>query len=359
VNDLTSLRELGQAIDTELRGPAPELRQRVLAECGGPPRGRAGRGRAGRGRAGRGRRPRFAPGWRLAVTGGLAVALAVALAAALLAVSTLRLLGAPPGATAQAATILERAAQAAARQPDLLPRPSQFVFFKSVETAAEFSGSSPDFRLYSDLDLSWQSVTGRRAGLLRDQPRSNSNLSRPTGPWTSIVLPGCHPSQPRVQRLRRGHLTRRPGSPVSSGSCAYNVADPVLPTTPGAMVRYLYRTREGENPPPVESYIHAGDLLRQDYLRPAERAALFRALKLIRGVSGVGHAVSLIGQRGIAVQQTYHGLSDQLIFSARTYAFIGEREVVVGPGAGAKVGSVLDSYAVLRIAVVDRVGQRP
>jgi hypothetical protein len=344
MNDLTSLRELGQAIDAELRGPAPDLRQRVLAECGGPAR-----------RAGRGRRLRVVPGWRLAVTGGLAVALA----AALLAVSTLRLLGAPPGATAQAATILERAAQAAARQPDLIPRPSQFVFFKSVETAADFNGSSPHFSLVSDFRLSWQSVTGRRAGLLRDQPRSNSNLSQPTGPWTSTVLPGCHPSHHRIQRLRRGHLSLRAGQPLSSGSCAYNVADPVLPTAPGAMLRYLYRTRQGQNPPPVESYIHAGDLLRQDYLRPAERAALIRALKLIPGVSEVGHAVTLIGQRGIAVQQTYHGLSDQLIFSARTYAFIGERQVVVGQGAGAKVGSVLDSYAVLRIAVVDHVGQRP
>jgi len=344
MNDLTSLRELGQAIDDGLRGPAPDLRQRVLAECGGL----ADRARPGR-------RPRFAPGWRLAVTGGLAVALA----AALLAVSTLRLLGAPPGATAQAATILERAAQAAARQPDLIPRPSQYVLFKSVETAAEFNGSSPDFRLHSELDLSWQSVTGRRAGLLRAQPRSNSNLSQPTGPWSSTVLPGCRPGRPRGSRA-----WSTAGTPVStrkpivSRSCAWNVAYPVLPTTPGAMLRYLFRTRQGQNPPPAESYIHAGDLLRQDYLRPAERAALFRALKLIPGVSEVGHAVTLIGQRGIAVQQTYHGLSDQLIFSPRTYAFMGERQVVVGQGAGARVGSVLDSYAVLRIAVVDRVGQQ-
>ncbi|MGH3393751.1 MAG: hypothetical protein ACRDPO_03590 [Streptosporangiaceae bacterium] len=133
----------------------------------------------------------------------------------------------------------------------------------------------------------------------------------------------------------------------------------MLPTSPGAMLSYLYRTREGDNPPAVESYIHAGDLLRQDYLRPAELAALFRALERIPGVSVAGHAVNLIGQRGIAVQQTYHGISDQLIFNPRTYAVIGERQVVVSASSGLRVGAVLDATAVLKIAVVDHVGQRP
>lgn len=354
MNDLTSLRELGQDIDSGLRGPAPELRQRVLAECGG--------------RVDRARRPRFVPGWRLAVTGGLAVVLA----AALLAVSTLRLLGAPPGATAQASTILDRAAAAAARQPGLTPRPDQYVFIKSIETAAEFSGSSPDFRLHSELDLTWLPVDVRRAGLARSQPRSNSDLSQPTGPWSSDVLPGCPQSgagqivfgrgthaslRHRTKDIGTQHASPRP--PVSSGSCSYSEPSPVLPVSPGAMLRFLYRTREGDNPPPVESYIRAGDMLRQDYLRPAELAALFRALERIPGVSVVGHAVNLIGQRGIAVQQTYHGLSYQLIFSPRTYAFMGERQVVTGPGAGARIGSVLDATAVLKIAVADHAGQLP
>jgi hypothetical protein len=367
MNDLTSLRELGEAIDTELRGPSPQLRHRVLTDIARSP-GRVRRAR-----------PRFAPGWRLAVTGGLGVALA----AALLAVSTLRLLGAPPGATAAAATILDRAAAAAARQADLTPRPSQYVFIRSLETGAVFSGSSPDFRLHSELDQSWLSVTGRRDGLLRDQSRSNSNLRQPTGPWQSTVVPGCrpgHPSSGVSEPAGSGASEPGPpsgqGQPVVSGaspapsptlkaltpvpgSCAPEVADPVLPTTPGAMLSYLYRTREGDNPPAVESYIHAGDLLRQDYLRPAALAALFRALERIPGVSVAGHAVNLIGQRGIAVQQTYHGISDQLIFNPRSYAVIGEREVVVGASSGLRVGAMLDATAVLQIAVVDHVGQRP
>jgi hypothetical protein len=316
MNDLTSLRELGQAIDTGLRGPAPELRQRVLAECGGPPGGRARPGR----------RPRFAPGWRLAVTGGLAVALA----AALLAVSTLRLLGAPPGATAQAATILDRAAAAAARQPALRPRPSQYIFISGLGTGAVFDGATNQItRMTADLHQVWLSVSGTRKGLVRDQPRSPANLHKITGPWQSMTLP---PEQ---------------------------AAYPVLPTSAGAMLSYLYRTRQGQNPPPVEAFIHAGDLISQSYLRPAELVALFGALRRLPGVSVVRHAVTISGQRGIAVQQVFHGISDQLIFNRRSYAFIGNREVSVSRASGMPVGGVLSSNAVLRIAVVDRPGQLP
>ncbi|MGH3405219.1 MAG: hypothetical protein ACRDRJ_22350, partial [Streptosporangiaceae bacterium] len=215
--------------------------------------------------------------------------------------------------------ILARAAAAAARPPDLTPRPSQYVFIRSLETAAAFNGSSPDFRLHSELDQAQPAVSG-------------------ASPAPSPTLRALTPAP---------------------GSCAPEVAYPVLPTSPGAMLSYLYRTREGDNPPAVESYIHAGDLLRQDYLRPAELAALFRALERIPGVSVAGHAVNLIWQRGIAVQQTYHGISDQLIFNPRTYAVIGERQVVVSASSGLRVGAVLDATAVLKIAVVDHVGQRP
>jgi hypothetical protein len=358
MNDQTILCEMGEAIDTAQRGLTPQLRHRVLADIDRQ-QGQARRAR-----------PRFTPGWRLAVTGGLAVALA----AALLAVSTLRLLGAPPGATAQAATILNRAAAAAARQPDLIARPSQYVFIKTLGTSAVFNGSSNAFRLHSELDLSWLSVTGSRNGLMRSQPRSNSNLGQPTGSWQSTVLPGCRPGHPdsgtsvpaaSTQPQPASSAQPQPAGsdpnpqPPVPGSCASEVAYPVLPTSPGAMLSYLYRTRQGDNPPPVESFIHAGDLLRQDYLRPAERAALFRTLERIPGVSMVQHAVNLTGRRGVAVQQTYHGISDQLIFSPRSYAFIGEREVVVSAFSGLRVGAVLDSSSVLKIAIVDHLGQLP
>jgi hypothetical protein len=193
---------------------------------------------------------------------------------------------------------------------------------------------------------------------MREQPRSSSNLGKPTGPWLSTVLPGCKPSRPDSSgpagsiRIYRLWPTRPP-------VCGSDVAAPSLPTAPGAMLRYLFRTRAGDNPPPVESFIHAGDLLRQDYLLPAERAALFRALERIRGVSLVQHTVNLTGRTGIAVQQTYHGISQQLIFDPRSYTFIGEREVAVSASSGVRVGTLMDATSGFKIAIVDHVGQLP
>jgi hypothetical protein len=136
-------------------------------------------------------------------------------------------------------------------------------------------------------------------------------------------------------------------------------AYPALPTSAGAMLSYLYRTRAGQNPAPVEAFIHAGDLIGQSYLSPPELGALFRALKRIPGVSVVQHAVSLIGQRGIAVQQIFHGISNQLIFSRRSYAFIGNRQVSVSRASGQPAGTLLSANAVMKIAVVDHVRQLP
>jgi len=73
----------------------------------------------------------------------------------------------------------------------------------------------------------------------------------------------------------------------------------------------------------------------------------------------VPRAVNAAGQRGIAVQQRFRGISQQLIFNPRTYAFIGERQVAVSAASGLRAGTILDSTAILRLAVVDRAGQLP
>jgi len=325
MNELTSLRDLGEALDQELRGPSPQLRHRVLAGIGRQP-GWALRAR-----------PRSGFGWRLVVASGLAVALA----AALLAVSTMRLWGASPAASAQAADILSRAADAARHQPALTPAPSQFIYFKSIGRSAAI-GDGNQVTMQAELREVWLSVDGNRNGLVRQQPRSPSNLHKPTGPWQKTVEPPC-------------------GDTTGSGAvCQPQPGYPAgLPTSAGAMLAYLYRNSHGQNPPAVQAFITAGDLISVSYLRPAALAALFSALEKLPGVSVADHAVNAAGQPGVAVQQTFHGMSYQLIFNPRTYAFIGGREVSVSASAGLRVSTILFSYAILRLAVVNHAGQLP
>ncbi len=307
MNELTSLRDLGEALDQELRGPSPQLRHTVLTGISRQP-GRALRAR---------RRPGL--GWRLVVASGLAVALA----AALLAVSTMRLWGASPAASAQAADILSRAADAARHQPALTPAPSQFIYFKSIGRSAAI-GDGNQVTMQAELREVWLSADGTRNGLVRhvEPPCSNTTGSGAV----------CQP---------------QPGYPAG------------LPTSAGAMLAYLYRNSHGQNPPAVQAFITAGDLISVSYLRPAALAALFGALEKLPGVSVADHAVNAAGQPGVAVQQTFHGMSYQLIFNPRTYAFIGGREVSVSASAGLRVSTILFSYAILRLAVVNHAGQLP
>jgi hypothetical protein len=319
MNDLTELQAFGRDLDQVISGPSPELRHRVLREFAEPP------GRA------RQRTPRFRFGWRVAITGGLAAVLA----AALLIGPARSWWGGPPAVPARAAQILELAAGAARHQPTLTVRPSQFVFIRQLEAYAAIS-VSPSGRnnvtphtAQSEL---WLSASGARKGVERTQPRSSPLPGHPTGPWQTSTL--------GVDRRDPAYL-------------------PGLPTSTEAMRRYLYRNSAGQNPPDQQAFITAGDLIRERYLRPAALAAVFEAVARIPGVVIVHGAVTVDGTRGIAVQRIFGGNSYQLIFDLRTYAFIGERQVVVRGLPGIKVGTVMDFTAVLRVAIVDHAGQQP
>ena len=318
MNDLTELRDFGRDLDQEILGPSPELRHRVLRGLAEPP----GRTRQ--------RMPRFRIGRRVAITGGLAVVSA----AALLIAPALSWWGGSPAVRAQAAQILERAALTARHQPVLTARPSQFVFVKTLEASAGISVSpsgNANVTILRYLREIWLSASGTRRGLLREQPRSSPLPGHPTGAWRTIILTG---------RERPAYL---------SG----------LPTSADAMLSYLYRNSQGQNPPDQQAFITAGDLIRESYLHPAALAAVFEAVARIPGVGVVHGAVTANGTRGIAVERTFQGNSSQLIFDPETYAFIGERQVVVGTQTRLKVGTVMDSTAVLSVAIVDHVGQQP
>jgi hypothetical protein len=345
---LAELRDFGCELDRELSGPPAGLRDQVLAgftphqdrvKLPGWPR----------------RRPRS--GWsrrRLAVTG----AVAGGLAAVLLAIPVLGGRGTPGGASAQAAAVLHRAALAALRQRPLTAGPSQYLFVESVENAAVITGTKVSRAI--DLRQVWLSASGTRDGLLREQPRSGTAPGRPTGRWQSTVLPGCHQGRSRagVRKVTTGG--RRVVEIGGPGSCT---PDPAvltgLPVTTSGMLAYLYQHRQGQNPPDEQAFITAGDLIRERYLTPRPLAALFRAVAQIPGVSVVHGAVTADGRHGIAVQRIFHGTSQQLIFNPATFAFIGEREVAISAASGLKPGTILDSTAVLRVAIVSHIGQQP
>jgi hypothetical protein len=315
MNDLSELRNFGRDLDEEIPGPSAELRLRVLTAFAEPPR-----------------RPLHGLSRRVAIAGGLGIALAAGLVIA----PTLPWWDGAAAIDAQAAQILDRAALAAGRQPALTARPSQFVFIEEfVEWAAVSISPSgkPIVTLNPQLSETWVSASGARRGMTRSQPRSRPLPGHPTGPWHT-VRPAKAPHMP-----------------------AYL---PAVPTSAEAMVRYLYQNPYGKTLSDQEAFVAAGDLIRHQYLRPAAQAAVFEAVARIPEVKVVHGAVTVDGTRGIAVQRIFQGFSYQMIFNSRTYAFIGERQVVAGaPHLMLKPGTVMYASTLLRIAIVDHAGQLP
>jgi hypothetical protein len=321
VNELMIITEFGRTLDGDSRGPSPELRAGVMRQFRPA-----------------GRRPVRRPVRRI----GLAGAVAAAAAAAVFAGASRGLWGAPPAASAEAAVLLRHAATVAARAPVLTPSADQFIFVKSVQTAAVITNNT-SAREQTDLREVWASVDGTRTGLIRTRPAARG------GNWRQTSLAGCRNGAPAGAGAARSSARCSPTPAFHAG----------LPTTAAAMLTYLYRNSEGQNPPDVQAFITAGDLIRESLVPPAALAAVFRAVARIPGVTVARRATNAAGQHGVGVQQTYHGISEQLIFNPRTFAFIGERQVVVAAGAGLPIGTVMDSTAILAAGVTDQPGQLP
>ncbi|MCX4811758.1 hypothetical protein OG601_14180 [Streptomyces sp. NBC_01239] len=86
-----------------------------------------------------------------------------------------------------------------------------------------------------------------------------------------------------------------------------------------------------------------------------------RAVARIPGVTTVEGVKDAAGRPGVAIARTDpdNPLRDEWIFDAKTYEFLGEREVASKDNAGVKKGTVTANTAVLRRAVVDKAGERP
>jgi hypothetical protein len=319
MNDLKVLHEIGVELDPPAVDPPDRLRGRVLSGLVGQPRRRV--------------MPRFR--WRLAAVGGLAVALA----AGLIVAQTVNIGDHAPAANAEAAEILQFAALAAQKQPDLAAHPGQFVF---VETMTLYGGTIVDengertLPAVPELRRVWLSVDGTGDGLLRQRPQAG-------GDWAETPLPGC----------RDGKTVQSKGGQTVTTACepirAY-LGD--LPTGAAAMSKYLYRNSHGGNPRDVQVFATVGDLIRESYVRPQAMAALLQATAEVDGTTVIRDVVDLAGRHGIAVAQTWRGNRTELIFDPKTYEYLGERTV-------AGNGEVTGGAARLRIAIVDHAGELP
>jgi hypothetical protein len=315
MNDLHELRQFGAALDPADPQPPARLRHRVLHSAARPARRR--------------RMP------RLVLAGGLAAVVT----AGVLAAQVIGIGGHRPTASAAASDILHGAAEEARQQPAVPVRPDQFVYVQSIATNTAFTGNNAKPSTVKDRRAVWLSADGEHDGLVRTDERDTP-------------LPGCRDGKQQTEskggKSEVVDCTPLPGY----------VRD--LPTKTDDMLDYLYEHSSGGNPRDQQAFTTAADLIREAYISPATLATVFDAVARIPGVAVAGDVTDEAGRHGVAVAITeVQGMRTELIFDKTSHAFLGTRSVMVRDSDGLHKGDVFESSAVLRVAIVDRVGQTP
>jgi hypothetical protein len=287
-------------------------------------------------------RHRCAPwgrGWAL-IAGGAVTAVAAGLAAAFLIV---------PGRAAHApvvqltaAQFLDAAATATLRQPASPPRPGQWV----LSVTEYHSGAKT---------LTWLPATGDRDEVIRGYDQGAGGA----GTACTVAEAARGITLKRVTlRTSHGDVTAyQDGSRsdvfTARAHCTPDAGYyPGMPTSPHLLWAYLAVTHIASSPASggAERVNDLGKsvagLMADAYLRPAQRAGLFRLMAATPGFRVVYGVLDAIGRSGTAIEWNFAGqASNAIIFNPRTYAFMGERTWPVAslhrPGANRYDGFAL------------------
>ena len=342
--DLQMLADFGESLDPPAADPPAELRHRVLTGFR-PPR----------------RKPWFSPGvrlaWQLGAAGVVATAVVATVGAGLLAGPPTHVAEPAPPARAvppaDAAQVLILAAQRTEQEPELRARPDQFLFVESNVQQRKLTAGSDVEVPGPQLTRSWLSADGTHDGLTRFRP-----LADPTAAWVDERLPGC----------RDGRSAPTLDRPQHTEPCTPNPAYQAdLPTDPAAMRAYLYRPDANHTGLSADqlAFERVAEVLGLSLGSPAVQAAVYRAAAEIPGTTIIQSVTDVAGRPGIAVARTDTGIRTELVFDRTTYRYLGTNRVFSDPSAVAALNYEgwhllsVDQEAILRVAVVDEVGDLP
>ncbi|MGW1727344.1 CU044_5270 family protein [Streptomyces sp. NPDC002306] len=243
-----------------------------------------------------------------------------------------------------AAAFLESVATAAEHEDDGFGdvRDDQYRYVDTEVTHTRTEVAAADGKIVekgrsTHREEQWAAVDGARPGLIRTAGREES------------VAPSA-----------------RGAAGPGSGYEYVRLWDPSsLPTDADGMYAWLARPatalRYGRVRTESEPFTRASELISSGLLPPKQSAALYRAVARIPGVIVVRGAVDAAGRRGVALAHQEPGLSgrEEWIFDQKTHRFLGTRFVYTQDEGTHEKGSIGDSTAVVRRAVVDKAGQRP
>jgi hypothetical protein len=249
---------------------------------------------------------------------------------------------APAPPVTNVAYVLDHAAAAAEARQFTLPRPDQWIYFENRTTGSVIPGGVATGGPYeTHTDVSWvRPDDSQSAGF------DKHGRLRISGKLTSIP-----PSDYAT-------LAAMPTQPQALLDWVYQRANAVGPARPSGEERYAQEFRV------------LNGILRDKLLPPKVEAAIFRAIKIIPGVTLVRGAKDGDGRPALAVGRVSEGwLQEQILLDAKTYQYMGERSIAIkdvtlpkpddGPAPHIKKGTLQVIVVRLAAGIVDKPGQRP
>ncbi|TDD88726.1 CU044_5270 family protein [Actinomadura rubrisoli] len=233
------------------------------------------------------------------------------------------------GAPKNAVALLDRVSLAAERKPAVAVGDDQFIYTrtKGIYTAI---GKEPG-----------RKKTTQRTPVVDEV-------------WTSPLATGVE-----------GMIRKNGGKPTGiSGDNVFSYKRLLtFPTDPAAILQRIYKEHKGQKGYDQSkeglAFDEIGLLVNGNLVPPRLAAAFYRAAAKIPGVVMVPDAVDAAGRHGVAVARVQGPVRSEWIFDKKTFAYLGERSVLVKDGDQGKKGTVLSHSALLAIGVVDKRGQLP
>ncbi|MEU4324728.1 CU044_5270 family protein [Nonomuraea dietziae] len=237
-----------------------------------------------------------------------------------------------------------------------------------------------------------QELGERAAKTAAADPYSGYKVTPSAGQWLYVketIAPLLDEPRPEVDRDRRMDLEtwhsldgRQTALDDGKGKLVVHEVGPGItgadlaksPVTPEESLSRIRAVIDGTPAGPFEEgasrqqrvFLAISQLMSEQALTPEVRAALFRALPMIEGVTVKQDAVDAAGRHGVAFAYTGEWQRSEIIVSSEDYRFLGTYGEAVADRTfpSEKVGTVragtpLGWSAQLETRVVDRPGERP
>lgn len=288
---------------------------------------------------------------------GLIGAAAFAIVLALVATDVLGVAGLGPGASAQAAELLDRAARNTIRTVDPALRPGQFRQITTTEVNLSDSYNSADQEVaYGQRETRTVWIPANEQDVwteVRYPFRFTGQAYGPNAKETAEKDPAVtDPAAQKPQVVHGKAGTQWGGTPQWTPSSVQ-----ALPRDPHLLLQYIYFVTLGHGQSPAgEAFVFLGDLLRSGLVPADLRATAYQAVALIPGVTVTAHSATLNGNRGVAfgLVEKATGIRSDLIIAPDTGDLIGEREVTTRP-FDLRPANITSYWTSVTTTVVDQV----